>query len=358
MRPGRAILIPLILVSCGNPSDGGSDIQTLDPLTVSLSEDLGTLKTEVASLGTMIWSECSENCNPIKNKKLIKVNKVNSSKLENQIWGVEVDRGYSWDKYKYFGDKTLDDFLQAMLKGNTLKFNLDKLCALKEIIPLDNGKFVAGLYNLAEIPAIQTNCNVLFADLNLGATALVEGVDEGGYDQKITLDEDVLYLKVSPDVFSFGLYSSSTRRRLTYDKIKNVLSVETLRFLPGQDSLVRVFYDGVMGKACLLTKEVDPEEIEIAYSAEMGMLTPRFAKLDIKSQSLGGVEDESPEAKGCIDLARGLVSQYSYEACPINFGFSLDESNPALLEMNYTPSPDFVEVVEFVTEDDVFLKGI
>jgi len=364
MRPGRIkpiFILPLFL-ACGSPSNTTSTTELRsDPpavVSLSLSEDLDTLKQEVNSLEAMVWGECTVNCLPVKVKKLIKANKVNSHHLENEMWGIEVTEGYSWDKHKYFGSQTMDDFLQVFLKENTLKFNLDRLCALKEIVPISDGKFEVGVYTLADNPNIDANCGVLFDDLTLGTTATIEDFDEGGFAQKITLDGDVLYLKVTPDIFAFGQYSSIIRRRLTYDKIKHALSVETLKFLAGQDSLVRVYYDGAMGKASIFSKEVDPEEIVMAYSAEMGMLVPRFAKLDIKADSLGGVDDVAPEAKGCIDLEKGLISQYSYDNCPMDFGLSLADTSPALLDINYTPGPEIVEAIEFIDEDDVYLKDL
>ena len=370
MRPGNVrpiLFLSLLFLSCGSPDNPESVEPSIAPITpvppvvpvaVSLKDDVATLKEEIISIEAMVWNSCTDNCSPPKVKKLIRHNKVNSPHLENQIIGVEVDSGYSWDKHKYFGSKTMADFLEELLKGNTLKFNLDRLCALNEIIPIADGKFELGNHALVDNPEILTNCGVLFGDLNLGVNALVEDTNEGNFEQKITLDEIVLYLKVTPDIFLYGEYSSETRRRLTYDKVKDILSVETLRFLPGKDSLVRIYFDGQIGETSILNKEVDPEEIEMTYSAEVGLITPHFARLDIKAESLGGVEDEAPEAQACLDLDKGLISQYSFDNCPLDFGLTLGDTNALLLEMNYTPDPNIIEALDFTGVDDVFLKDL
>ena len=361
-----ALLVVVALVASCNGSNSTTKSASA-PVTsgvevtpVSLTQDLGEVKGDILKLQKFLWADCSGNCAIPKVKKLISPKRVNASSLENKIFGFDKTGGYSWNKLKYFGGQTSKNFLDDFLKNQIIYFNVDKLCALIEVLPTGlDGRFLEGEFqiNTANFP-IEEKCGVLPATLNMDGTVTVENTQNGSFEKIIRFNGEEIHFGDNPDKFVFGEFSLDKRKRLTVDKDKLTLSLETVILTQGKDSLVRIYFDEITGESSMLVNHTGSESVQFTYSTEISEDILRFGKLNIRADSLGGVETSSPQATACIDLSTGLISSYDYASCPVTSGLSINQSNPALFVLYFPALPAERAELDFLTEQDIFMEDI
>jgi hypothetical protein len=361
-----ALLILTGLVASCSGSNSTTESASV-PLTsgveitpVSLSQDLGEVKGDILKLEKFLWADCLGNCAGPKVKKLISTKKVNASTLENKIFGFDKTGGYSWDKLKYFGGQTSKSFLDDFLKNQIIYFNVDKLCALIEVLPTGlDGRFLEGEFqiNTSNFP-IEEKCGVLPATLNMDGTITVEDTQDGSFEKIIRFNGEEIHFGDNPDKFVYGEFSSDKRKRLTVDKDKLTLSLETVILTSGKDSLVRIYFDETTGESSMLVNHTGSESVQFTYATEISEDIIRFGKLNIRADSLGGVETSSPQATACIDLSTGLISAYDYASCPVVSGLSINQSNPALFVLYFPALPVIRSELNYLTEHDIFMEDI
>ncbi len=329
-------------------------------IPVTLSPDLAEVKVDILKLDNFIAENCVTNCSPPKTKKLINPNGVDSSKLENMIFGFDETGGYSWNKLKYFGNETSKSFLEDFLRNQILDFNLDKLCALIEVLPIGvDGRFLEGshLINTADF-SIEEKCGVLPSTLNMDGTISVEKVQNGNFERIIKFNGEEIHFGDNPDKFVYGEWSLDKMKRLTVDKDNQTLSLETVLLTPAKDSLIRIYFDEIAGEGSMLVNHTGSESVQFTYSADLGEDLPRYGKLNIRAESLGGVETSSPQAVACIDLSTGLISGFDYDTCPISIGSTINEVNPALFVLYFPAISPLRAELDFVTEQDIFMMDL
>lgn len=359
------LFVAILTASCNGTNSGTGSATTSiisgeETTPVSLSQDLGEVKGDILKLDQYIADDCLINCNNPKVKKLINPNGVDASKLENMIFGFDETGGYSWDKLKYFGSETSKSFLEDFLRNQILNFNLDKLCALIEVLPKgQDGRFLEGthLINTADFP-IEENCGVLPATLNMDGTITVEKIQNGNFERIIRFNGEEIHFGDNPDKFVYGEWSIDKRKRLTVDKENQVLLLETVMLTPAKDSLVRIYFDEINGESSMLVNHTGIESVQFTYSADINEDIPRYGKLNIRAESLGGVDVSSPQAAACIDLSTGLISGFDYNSCPISTGLSINGSNPALFVLYFPAISTFRGELDFVSEQDIFTLDI
>lgn len=360
------LVLAILTVSCnGTNSKSGTAAVTSggnggEITPVTLSPDLVEVKGDILKLDKFIADNCQGNCNPPKVKKLITLKGVNSSKLENMIFGFDENGGYSWNKLKYFGGETSKSFLENFLRNQILNFNLDKLCALIEVLPKGtDGRFLTGshLVNTAEFP-IEEKCGVVPSTLNMDGTITVETVQNGNFERIIRFNGQEIQFGDNSDKFVYGEWLVDKRKRLTVDKANQTLSLETVILTPAKDSLIRIYFDEMAGEGSMLVNHTGSESVQFTYAADLGEVLPRYGKLNIRAESLGGVDTSSPQGVACIDLSTGLISGYTYNSCPITFGLSINESNPALFVLYFPAISTARGELDFINEQDVFMMDL
>lgn len=359
-----------LTVSCSGTNGGtnsNSDTASItsggtgeEIIPVTLSPDLVEVKGDILKLGKFVAENCTGNCSSPKVKKLISVKGVNASKLENKIFGFDETGGYSWNKLKYFSTETSKSFLENFLRDQILNFNLDKLCALIEVLPTGvDGRFLEGshLINTANFP-IEEKCGVVQSTLNMDGTITVEKVQNGNFERIIRFNGEEIQFGDNPDKFVYGEWSLDQKKRLTVDKDNQTLALETVLLTPAKDSLIRIYFDEIAGEGSMLVNHTGTESVQFTYAADLDEVLPRYGKLNIRAESLGGVETSSPQAVACIDLSTGLKSAYDYSSCPILFGSSINESNPALFVLYFPAISPLRSELDFVSEQDIFMMDI
>ncbi len=366
IKNGTLFILATVIISCNGSSSktGTNTVSTSPDYSALLTQDLGEAKGNILKLDNFLMGDfvCTSNCGPhtVSVQSLIKPGKVNSPTLENDIFGFDEVGGFSWNQLGYFGSQTTKDFFGDLLENQILVFDLNKLCGLIQILPKgSDGKFLEGSYmvNTADFP-IEEKCSVLPASLNMDGIILVENTQIGSFEKIIKFNGVEIYYGNTDEKLVYGEYSIDKRRRMTFDKIQEVLMVENVTLTPIKDSLVRIYFDETLGEASMLVNHTGLESVQFTYAIGLGDEVPRFGKLNIRAESLGGVDSSAPQAADCIDLTTGLISNYDYSSCPVGNGLAINDSNAGLFNLSFPAFSLVREELNFTSEQEIFMPNL
>ncbi len=355
-----------LTISCnstGSKSGPGASVNTSGGNPTLMAQELGALKVEVSKVNSFLFSNqpCTVGCGTVpKANTLIKPGHVNAPSLRGMIFGFDKVNGYSWNQLGYFSDLSTKEFLEDLLENQVLPFDLSKLCALIESLPKEtNGKFLTGSYmvNFSAFP-IEEKCGILPTSLNMDGIITVEDSGIGNFQKIIKYNGGEIHYGNTSDKIVYGEFGVEKRNRMTIDKVNKITMIEKVVLTATKDSLIRIFHDEVNEEASMLVNFSGLETAQFTYAIEANENIPRYGKLNLRAESLGGVDSLAPQGADCIELNSGLVSTFDYSSCPVGHGLSINDSNSSLFSLSFPAFPTEKTELDFQDEQEIFLADL